>query len=621
VNAAGFRTRSILISFLAATISFPSLAQQIRFAWLSDTHVGGSTGEEDLRLSVRDINRSDVRFVLISGDVTEYGSDAQLRLAKSILDSLRVDYHIIPGNHDTKWSESGTMCFPRLWGSDKFAFTVDKYLFVGMHQGPRMRMADGHWAPEDLRWLDTLLASALPPDRPIIFVTHYPVDSSITNWYEALDRLKRKNLSVVLVGHGHNNRILSFEGIPAAMARSNLRAVELSGGYTLGTIQADTLTLSERHPGARSDSIWFSVPLNNDRLAERAVARPRPSFALNKSFPNVRVLWEFSSGYTIASGAAAAGGKVFFGNASGSVYCLDGATGRLIWKASTGGPVFSTPCSARGLVIVGSADSTLRCLDAGTGAEVWARKVDGAVLGAPSEDGGVVYIGSSDRAMRAVELTTGKILWAFHGLGGFVETKPLILDGKILFGAWDSHFYALDALTGRLKWVWEGDNSGVLYSPAACWPVGSKGAVYIVAPDRKMTAIDVDTGRQLWRTAAHQVRETIGISEGGERLYVRTMRDTIMALTPSRSGPVVDWVATPGFGYDINSAMIVEKGGTVFYGTKNGVLYALRASTGLLIWAQRVGVSAINTLAAIDNRSVIATDFDGVVRLVRGDPP
>jgi outer membrane protein assembly factor BamB len=223
--------------------------------------------------------------------------------------------------------------------------------------------------------------------------------------------------------------------------------------------------------------------------------------------------------------------------------------------------------------------------------------------------------------MRAVDLKSGRQLWAFHGLGGFVETRPLILDNKVLFGAWDSHFYALDASTGTLHWVWEGDNAAVLFSPAACWPVGSNGTVYIVAPDRKMTAIDVGTGRQLWRTAAHQVRETIGISEGGGRLFIRTMHDTIMALAPSRTGPLVDWVATPGFGYDINSAMIVEKGGTVFYGTKNGVLYALRESTGELLWARRIGVSAINTLAALDNRSVIATDFDGVVRLVRGDPP
>ncbi len=87
-----------------------------RFAWLSDTHVGSSTGEEDLRAAVHEINcLTGLSFVVVSGDVTEYGSREQLRLAKEILDGLKLPAHVIPGNHDTKWSESGATDFPRLW--------------------------------------------------------------------------------------------------------------------------------------------------------------------------------------------------------------------------------------------------------------------------------------------------------------------------------------------------------------------------------------------------------------------------------------------------------------------------------------------------------------------------
>ena len=57
-----------------------------RFAWLSDTHVGSTTGQEDLRAAVRDINSTTgLSFVVLSGDVTEYGSRGQLRLAKEML--------------------------------------------------------------------------------------------------------------------------------------------------------------------------------------------------------------------------------------------------------------------------------------------------------------------------------------------------------------------------------------------------------------------------------------------------------------------------------------------------------------------------------------------------------
>ena len=129
-----------------------------RFAWLSDTHVGSITAEQDLRAAVRDINTlTGLSFVVLSGDVTEYGSREQLTLAKEILDDLKIPCHVLPGNHDTKWSESGATDFPRIWQQDRFVFEHGGYCFIGMHQGPLMKMGDGHWAPQDVRWLEETL--------------------------------------------------------------------------------------------------------------------------------------------------------------------------------------------------------------------------------------------------------------------------------------------------------------------------------------------------------------------------------------------------------------------------------------------------------------------------------
>ena len=95
-----------LLLLLTWSMEFgPSLSAaetRLRFAWLSDTHVGSSTGDQDLRAAVRDINsQTGLSFVVLSGDVTEYGSREQLRLAKEILDGLKLPCHVIPGNHDT----------------------------------------------------------------------------------------------------------------------------------------------------------------------------------------------------------------------------------------------------------------------------------------------------------------------------------------------------------------------------------------------------------------------------------------------------------------------------------------------------------------------------------------
>lgn len=61
-----------------------------------------------------------------------------------------------------------------MWGSDKFVFEFGGFRFIGLRQGPLMRMGDGHFSPEDMRWLDSVLVNLLDPEQPLIFVTHYP---------------------------------------------------------------------------------------------------------------------------------------------------------------------------------------------------------------------------------------------------------------------------------------------------------------------------------------------------------------------------------------------------------------------------------------------------------------
>ncbi len=141
MTSSRYLTRIIVLQLVLLVFGTAfSDAQQFRFAWLSDTHVGSSTGAADLGISVHDINAMDnISFVLVSGDITEMGFDSQLDLAKVYLDSLKKPYYIIPGNHDTKWSPSGCTKFLSLWGRDRFVFEFRGFRFVGMHEGPIMK--------------------------------------------------------------------------------------------------------------------------------------------------------------------------------------------------------------------------------------------------------------------------------------------------------------------------------------------------------------------------------------------------------------------------------------------------------------------------------------------------
>lgn len=607
--------KKIFILFLLITSTVFSQAT-FKLAWLSDIHIGYPTAEEDLNISVNEINSfTDIDFTIISGDITSIGSFKELSIAKEILDQLKKPYYIIPGNHDCKWSESGSTDFIKLWRDDRFVFEFDKYLFIGLHQGPRMRMADGFWAPEDIRWLDSVFASLTDSNHPIIFITHYPLDEGIANWYEVLDRLKNYNTQVILVGHGHRNRIYDFESIPGIMGRSNLRTNDQTSGFTITEVKNDTMYFYEKNPSQEMIS-WNKLALRQRNYEAYVEEMPRPDYSINQKYPEVKEAWSFNTGYTIGSSAAIYQDNVICGNASGKIYLLDIDDGYVNWTFQTNGPIYSTPVININAVIFGSSDSSVYCLNAEDGELIWKFRTNAAVLGSPVIENNIVYIGGSDRVFRALNVIDGNLIWQFDGLNGFVETKPVIYKDNLLFGAWDEHFYCLDKNSGALKWKWKGERNGVLYSPAVCYPVANHGVVFFPAPDRTLNAVEINSGATLWRTAKYQVRETIGISADGDKIFVRTMNDSIIALPSSQVLEEPVWITDAEFGYDISSAQIVEKEEIILYPTKTGELYALNSNNGEMLWIHKVSSGYINTVTPITSKKIITTGFDGMIKLI-----
>ncbi len=601
--------------------SSPAVTNSFRFIWLSDTHVGSPAGEADLRATVRDINAlTGYDFVIISGDVTEFGSRAQFLLAKSILDGLKLPCHVTPGNHDCKWSESGATDFGRIWGSDRFVFDAGGYCFIGMHEGPVMKMGDGHFAPQDVRWLEATLAG-LPKNQPIIFVTHYPIRDEIDNWFVVLDELKKYNTQAILVGHGHRNERLNFEDVPAVMGRSNLRVLPVPSGYTLVNVSNGVMTIAERIPGRGTRPPWHTVVLEKHDYAAMTNHWPRPDFAVNRKYPNVAEQWQYDARWTMASSPAVEGGRVFAGDGAGKMRALSLKTGALEWEFTADGPIYSTPATAGHRVVFGSTDGSIYALRTSSGKKLWQFETARPVVASPAIVSNIVYIGASDGKFRALSLTKGKLLWEFPGVGGFVETRPLVTNNMVIFGAWDDYLYALNATNGQLLWKWQGQRAatnGVMFSPAAFWPITADRKLFIAAPDRRMTALDLATGHELWRTTNWMVRESIGLSEDASRFYVRTMTNTaILAFATAASQPRKLWELDTPVGYDINSAMLVEKNGVLYYGTKNGLLLAVDPRSGTLLWEHKLGLTVLNTVVPLSEpNEVLVSDMDGKITRV-----
>ncbi len=153
-----------------------------------------------------------------------------------------------------------------------------------------------------------------------------------------------------------------------------------------------------------------------------------------------------------------------------------------------------------------------------------------------------------------------QLKWKF-ATKGQIYSSPAMAGGVLFFGSTDHHLYAVDADTGREKWNFK-TGSRVVSSPAV-----ESGLVYFGSYDGNFYAIDASTGQQKWKFAT-----------GGERRFAGKHLHGAQPVTESMPDPFDFFLSSPAV-----------TGGTVFFGSGDGNVYALNAADGSVKWKFKTG--------------------------------
>jgi outer membrane protein assembly factor BamB len=164
------------------------------------------------------------------------------------------------------------------------------------------------------------------------------------------------------------------------------------------------------------------------------------------------------------------------------------------------------------------------------------------------------------------------------GVTDRVEASPVIgSDGTIYIGADDGKVYAIDGITGVIRWAVTVQSQGVDSSAA----IGVDGTVYVGAGE-SVVALDPATGAEKWRFATTgDVESSPTIGPDGT-LYVGADDARVYALD-SRTG-ALKWFFTFPDDSDTDSSPALGADGTVYIGSDKGTLYALDGQIGNLKW-------------------------------------
>ena len=301
--------------------------------------------------------------------------------------------------------------------------------------------------------------------------------------------------------------------------------------------------------------------------------------------PPGTLLWEFRTGGQIWGSLAHDAGTLYFGSDDRRLYALDIARRKLRWSFATGGAVRARPAIAGDLVFVSGDDGFLYAVDRATGRQRWRFDLRASDLrrrppspdtpyfdflqSSPLVHDGKVYVGSLSGTLFVVDAATGTLAWSI-GTGDAIRGDPVIHGGRVYFGSWDDHLYAVDLRTRKV--VWRADTGGIVQST----PAIDAGRVVVGSRSARLIAFDADTGKEAWRHdyADGSWVESSAVAAGGT-LYVGSSDSLKLSAIAADTGRELWRFGTGGWTWGTPALA----SGTLYIGAISGYPYYFEGVT------------------------------------------
>ena len=335
------------------------------------------------------------------------------------------------------------------------------------------------------------------------------------------------------------------------------------------------------------------------------------------------------------------------------------ATENVRWKAAIPGESWSSPIVWGDRVFVTTAtESGQSCrvlsLDRKTGKILWNHEVFRQALRrkegrntyatpTPATDGHRVYACFGDGSVAALDLA-GRVVWTnrdhkFYGQHG-LASSPILHQGLIIMARdgssdgedkklgwqtpWDlSYVLALDAKTGQTRWKGKRGLSRISHGGPALW-TAPDGMVQVVSEAGDVVqGFDLLTGERLWSSEVLGEGKVPSMVIGDGLVFTAGGwggKETIKAFKPGGKGDLKEqnlvWEQKKGMP-KIPSLVYVNP--HLFAITDGGVATCMKASSGELVWQERVGGTFSASPIAAGGRLYLLDD-DGQTTIVEAGP-
>jgi len=289
------------------------------------------------------------------------------------------------------------------------------------------------------------------------------------------------------------------------------------------------------------------------------------------------LVWEFPVSDSIDSAASVYQGRVLFGSANDTFYCVDASSGAELWSA----PALPHPNRGQaaagnpgdGIVYYPSELDVLYARSTKDGSEIWTVPSADGIVTPPALDGqGRLFVGgTAGDSVRAHSTDDGSTLWT-GPVGGNLGVTPTE-NGLVYAARFNSPgtSWCLDAATGEELWSYSpnGFNSGDI-------ALAPDGTVYLTAggDNTDLIALSAD-GEELWRYALGEQAKSAPIVAGDGTVYVCSFYSPnsghVHAVSPDGAGL---WIAE--LPHKVQPSPMLAPDGTLYVVCRDRRLYAFQ---------------------------------------------
>lgn len=426
----------------------------------------------------------------------------------------------------------------------------------------------------------------------------------------------------VVVAHGH----LFWGPWMCACDQTQIGVISLGpgGGFDYNTKAKDAERLEigpaykNTGPAVAAAQDWATYRQDNARGSRTEHVIPAA----------IKKVWEYQPPHaSIPAAPVTAGGMVFVSGADGVVRALDAEQGKPRWTAYTGGPIKYPPSVWQDRALVGSGDGWIYCFEAATGKLMWRFRA------APVERTIPVY---------------GTLQSNWPVASGVMVHDGVAYAAAGMFNYDGTHVYALDVLTGKMRWQnnttgkigKESPDSGVsvqghllLHGGAIHMPAGNKPTVasYALA-DGAFTAKGQGRGKHLflskdqvkatgfplyWRPDDDHFLTALQLESSAGTLTINTAQLALLGPAGDPKRPL--WTASPcqeiaAVALGKNAALVTgvqrDKAGKI---TAQD-LFAINLADGKLLWKEPLPAAPVAWGLALDRSGqILVSVMDGRV--------